>query len=85
MSLSLGVLQSKYPTFLLTLLTAQPTHPPKSKRGTPRAHAPTQRTTHPETMMIVSAKDDYNPAWASESTSFGYKIMDRMGWKDGGF
>ena len=57
--------------------------PPKAKYFTECVHAPTQSPTYPETMKIVSTKDDHNSAWASDQTTFGRKILVKIGCKEG--
>ena len=81
-SLSLGVLQSKFPTPLSPHPTSRYTPTPKKRNFKRRTcmHPPT----HPKTMMMVAAEDNRNFAWSSKSTTFGRKMLSKMGWKDGG-
>ena len=49
-----------------------------------QAHAPIQSPAHNKTMMIVAAEDDCNYSWVSNSTAFGFKMLAKIGWNEGG-
>ena len=44
----------------------------------------TQPPTNTETIRVVSTEYYCNSAWASNSTAFGLKTLNNMGWKEAG-
>jgi Pin2-interacting protein X1 len=37
----------------------------------------------PRKMTIVAAKDSRNLSWANDTSSFGHRMLKKMGWTDG--